>query len=246
LLALYNKYNYRHLKVVGYNNGVVHFGQSYPGKTIASAVSCNRIRRISADLIKADCGTTVRNALDFLAKSGQELPVVPNYSYVCLGTSFVIRIHGSASDFSTIADTITRVILYDPVTDRFIAASRNEPAFRECVYNLQADVLLLRLCLKVKPKSRYFVHREDVTKPSSQELLAALQDLQATNVEIRQSRACSDKVTVSKYYKALEGTTSPVIELPRDRLGRLWDRLEENPVTSFLMHALTRYFAWHV
>jgi hypothetical protein len=26
----------------------------------------------------------------------------------------------------------------------------------------------------------------------------------------------------------------------------LWDKLEENPVSSFLMHALTRYFAWHV
>jgi hypothetical protein len=246
LLALYNKYNYRHLKVVGYNTGVIHFGQSYPGKTIVSTVSCNRIRRISADLIKADCGTTVRNALDFLTKADQELPVVPNYSYVCLGTSFFIPIHGSASHFSTIADTITRVILYDPVRDRFIAASRNDPAFRECVYNLRADVLLLRLYLKVKPKSRYFVHRQDMINPGSQELLAALQDLGATNVEIRQSRASSDKVTVSKYYKALEGTTTPVIELPRDTLGRLWDRLEENPVTSFLMHALTRYFAWHV
>src|SRR5262249_53076293 len=39
---------------------------------------------------------------------------------------------------------------------------------------------------------------------------------------------------------------SPVLELPRDALGRLWDRLEENSVTSFLMHALTRHFAWHV
>jgi hypothetical protein len=37
-----------------------------------------------------------------------------------------------------------------------------------------------------------------------------------------------------------------VLELPRDTIGRLWDRLEENPVTSFLMHALTRHFAFHV
>jgi hypothetical protein len=33
--------------------------------------------------------------------------------------------------------------------------------------------------------------------------------------------------------------------LPRDQLGRLWDRLEEIPVTSYLMHALTRHLAWH-
>jgi hypothetical protein len=246
LLALYNQYNYRHLRVVGYNNGVIHFGHRYPGKTIVSTLSCNRIRRTSTDLIKADCGTTVRKALDFLAETGQELPVVPNYSYVCLGTSFFIPIHGSASYFSTIADTITRVILYDPVRDRFITASRNEPEFQERVYNLQSDVLLLRLYLKIKPKSRYFVHRRDMRNPGSEQLLAALQDLEATNVEIRQSRASSNQVTVAKYYKAPEGLTAPVIELPRDTIGRLWDRLEENSLTSFLMHALTRYFAWHV
>ena len=37
-----------------------------------------------------------------------------------------------------------------------------------------------------------------------------------------------------------------VVEIPRDSIGRLWDRLEENALTSFLMHALTRWFAWHV
>ena len=32
LLALYNPYNYRHVKVVGYNNGVNHFGQKFAAK----------------------------------------------------------------------------------------------------------------------------------------------------------------------------------------------------------------------
>src|SRR5262249_30988304 len=43
----------------------------------------------------------------------------------------------------------------------------------------------------------------------------------------------------------LDGATGTALELPRDALGRLWDRLEENPVTSFLMHALSRHVAWH-
>jgi hypothetical protein len=246
LLALYNKYNYRHVKVVGYNNGVVHFGQSYPGKTVVSTVHCNRVAHAEADVLKADCGVTVRQALDFLAGGGQELPVVPNYSYVCLGTAFFIPIHGSASDFSTVADTITRVVLYDPVHDRMIAATRDEPAFREYVYNLRADVLLLRLYLRVKPRSRYYVHRQTLKDPGSGEILSALRDVRATNVEIRKSRASSDTVTVSRYYRDPGHTASGVLELPRDALGRLWDRLEENPVTSFAMHAATRYFAYHL
>jgi hypothetical protein len=246
LLALYNPHNYRHLKVVGYNNGVNHFGHRYPGKTTVSTVACNRVARAGGGLLKADCGATVRNALDFLAGDGEELPVIPNYSYVCLGTSFFVPIHGSAADVSTVADTITRVVLYDPVRDRLIAARRNEPAFREHVYNLQADVLLLRLYLRVKPKSRYFVQRQTLEDPGSDEILSALGDSRATNVEIRKSHAASATVTVARYYNDPGETSSRLLELPRDALGRLWDRLEENPFTSFLMHALTRYFAWHV
>jgi hypothetical protein len=246
LFSLYNKYNHRHIKVVGYNNGVIHFGHHYPGKTVVSTVYCNRVRRAGKSQIKADCGATIRQGLDFLTESGQELPVIPNYSYVCLGTALFVPIHGSASDFSTVADTITRIILFDPILDRLIVASRNDPEFCEYVYNLKIEILLLRLYLQVKPKSRYFVHRQEVMNPSSQELVDALRDRQANNVEIRKSRGSIDKVTVYKYYLAPGQTESPVIELPRDTLGRLWDRLEENSITSFLMHALTRYFAWHV
>jgi hypothetical protein len=246
LLALYNPYNYRHVKVVGYNNGVVHFGHRYPGKTIVSTVRCNRVAHAGPGVLRVDCGVTVRQALDFLAASGQDLPVVPNYSYVSLGTAFFVPIHGSAADFSTIADTITRAVLYDPVRDRTIDATRDDPDFRQYVYNLSADVLLLELYLRVKPKSRYFVRREALHKPSSQDILLALQDSTATNVELRKPSAASDKVTVTRYYKDPGESPVAALELPRDRLGRLWDRLEENPVTSFLMHALTRHFIYHV
>jgi hypothetical protein len=246
LLALYNKYNYRHVKVVGYNNGVVHFGQKFPGKTVVSTVHCNRVVRAGPDAIKADSGATIRKALDFLAGADRTLYVIPNYSYVCMGTSFFVPIHGSAADFSAVAETITKVILYDPVSDRLIVARRDQPAFREHVYNLGSDVLLLRLYVRVKPKSRYYVHRQEVDDPGSGQLLEALRDGRASNVEIRQSHASSSKVQICKYYNDPGDAESPVLELPRDSLGRLWDKLEENAVTSFLFHALVRNLAWHV
>ena len=246
LLSLYNPYNYRHVKVVGYNNGVVHFGQRYPGKTIVSTVRCNRVLQSGPNLLKVDSGVTLRKALDFLADKGKELPVVPNYSYVTFGTSLFVPIHGSAAEFSTLADTITRALFYDPLRDRFIAASRDQVAFRECVYNPRAEVLLLRLYVRIAPKSRYYVNKEVCQNPSSNKILDALQDRNATNVEIRKSQASSDELTISKYYKDPKETESATLELPRDALGRLWDRLEENSITSFLMHALTRHLAWHV
>jgi hypothetical protein len=246
LLALYNPYNYRHVKVVGYNNGVIHFGHRYPGRTVVSTAYCNRVAHAGADMLKADCGATVRRALDFLGDAGKELPVVPNYSYVCLGTAFFVPIHGSASDYCTIADTITRVVLYDPVRDRLVVARRDEPAFRDHVFNLRAEVLLLRLYLRVKPKARYFVRREVLKDATSAQLLTALSDTRPANVEVRKASAAADTVTVSRYYNDPEQAVGPVLELPRDALGRLWDRLEENAVTSFLMHRLTRHFAWHV
>jgi len=245
LLSLCHRQNIGHVKVVGYNNGVVHFGHRYPNRTIVSTVRCRRMAQAGPRMLKADCGATVRNALDFLAQNNQELYVVPNYSYVCLGTSFFVPIHGSAVDYSTVADTICRVVLYDPDSDRIISAARDDVAFRETLYNLQSAVVVLRLYVLAKPKSSYFIHRETVQNPSAADLLSALGDPHATNVEIRQSQAASGKVTVAKYYKKLGETSSPALELPRDELGRLWDRLEENPVTSYLMHALSRHIAWH-
>jgi hypothetical protein len=245
LLSLCHRRNIDHVKVVGYNNGVVHFGHRYPGKTIVSTVHCRRTARSGADRLKADCGVTVREALDFLAASQQELYVVPNYSYVSLGTAFFVPIHGSAVDYSTVADTICRVVLYDPETDRIISASRDDPAFIEHVYNLGSRVVVLRLYLLAKPKSGYFVHHETLKDPSADDLLGALHDRGATNVEIRQARAASEKVTVSRYFKDPGDTSAPALELPRDALGRLWDRLEENPLTSYLMHAVGRHVVWH-
>jgi hypothetical protein len=246
LLALYNPHNFRHVKVVGYNNGVVHFGHRHPGKTVVSTVLCNRIVRSGAEVIKADGGATIRKASDFLAADGRELYVLPNYSYVCLGTAFFVPIHGSAADYTTVAETITKALLYDPGSDQFVLATSDDPVFRNNVYNSASNMLVLRLWIRVKPKTQYFVQQQVLEHASSDELLQALRDAQATNVEIRKSKAGNTQVQLSKYYKAAEDTTAPVLEVPRDSLGRLWDRLEENAVTSFLMHALTRWFAWHV
>jgi hypothetical protein len=245
LLALCHRHNIDHVKVVGYNNGVNHFGHRHPGKTIVSTVRCRRTVHAGSRTLKADCGATVRNALDFLAKANQDLYVVPNYSYVCLGTAFFVPIHGSAVDYSTVADTVCRIVLYDPDRDQIIRAAREDTGFRDVVYNMQSRAVVLRLYLLAKPRSSYFVHRQTLERPSAADLITALRDPEATNVEIRQAQAASSQVTVARYYTELGKTSSPALELPRDALGRLWDRLEENPVTSFLMHALSRHVAWH-
>jgi hypothetical protein len=246
LLALYNKYNRHHVKVVGYNNGVNHFGQRYPGRTVVSTVRLDRVVRAGSECIRADCGATIRKARDFLTAAGQDLYVIPNYSYVCLGTAFFVPIHGSAAAYSCVADTITKVVLYDPVLDRLISTSREERDFRNRAYDLNADVLLLRLSLRVKPTSSYYVHHQELKDPGADVLLDALRDPKAANAEVRKSNAAGSSVQVSKYYNDAGDSHSPVLELPRDSLGRLWDRLEENPITSFLMHALTRHLAFHV
>jgi hypothetical protein len=245
LLALCNRHNMAHVKIVGYNNGVVHFGHRYPGKTVVSTVFCNRVRKVGPDLVKADCGTTIRQAMDLLAASQQELFVLPNYSYVCLGTALFVPIHGSASDFTTVAETITRALLYDPVRQRMILADSDAPAFRETVYHAESPCIVLRVWLRVKPKTRYFVQQETWHSASSDLVLGALRDAGAANVEIRKGKAASTQITVSKYYQTQDHAAG-ALEVPRDKLGRLWDRLEENPLTSMLMHAFARTMIWHV
>jgi hypothetical protein len=245
LLSLCHRGNIGHVRVVGYNNGVNHFGHRYPGKTIVSTARCNRTVHAGPGMLKADCGATIRKAKDYLGARGEELYVVPNYSYVAIGTSFFVPIHGSAVDYATVADTACRVVLYDPDRDRIVSAERHEDAFRENVYNPRSRAVVLRLYLRTRPKSSYYVRRETRMNSDAGELLAALRDREAANVEIRQGHAASPKATVSKYYTSPDGPSGPALESPRDALGRLWDQLEENPVSSFLMHALSRHVAWH-
>jgi hypothetical protein len=246
LLMLYNKYNHRHVKVVGYNNGVVHFNQRFPGKTVVSTVGCNHRVRVRGYVAEFDAGVTIRQAMDVLRPLGQELHVLPNYSYVSLGTAFFIPIHGSASKFTTIAETIEKVILYDPIKDRFVAARRDHPAFGQYLYNLDASILLLRLRLQTKEKSRYYVKRLERANPPSQEVLAYFHDNRPSNVELRKAGSAAQTITVSQYFTNSPEGEETALELPRDAIGRLWDRLEENPVTSVLFHALTRWLAYHV
>src|SRR5262249_41450956 len=137
LLTLYNRYNFRHVKIVGYNNGVVHFGQQYPDQTVVSTLACSQIVRVQGALATFCSGVTVRQGIDHLSRLGKEFYVVPNYSYVSLGSSFFIPIHGSASEYSTMGDTIEKALLYDPLEDRFVSAKRSEPAFQRYVYNLE-------------------------------------------------------------------------------------------------------------
>jgi hypothetical protein len=245
LLSLYNKYNYHFVKIVGYNNGVVHFGHRYPGKTIVSTVGCQRVARVREKRATFDSGVTIRQAMEFLQAAEKELHVVPNYSYVSIGTAFFIPIHGSASDYCTVAETIEKVLLFDPVKDRFIVARRTDTAFGEYVYNLSADVLL-RLTLRVKEKTRYYVKAQTRTNLTSLDILDFFHDAEVSNVEIRKAGAASPEVKVYQYYTNPTEGDSAAQELPRDRLGSLWDKLEANSITSVLFHALVRRFAHHV
>ena len=51
---------------------------------------------------------------------------------------------------------------------------------------------------------------------------------------------------MSRYYQAAGEPRAECLDVPRDAIGRLWDKLEENPLTSFLMHAMARRLIWHV
>jgi hypothetical protein len=252
LLSLYHSHSFRDVKVVGYNNGVVHFGARFPGRTILSTVRAGRVARVRGERASFDAGVTVRRAREVLARAGKELLAVPNYSYVTVGTAFFVPIHGSASACSTLGATIERVVLYDPVEDRFAVATRGEPAFGERMYDLAREELLLRAVLRVKARSRYYLRRETLLRPSAAALVAVLGERGPSNVEIRKGAAAREEVEVSRFYALAEGAGdglppgAPALEVPRDAIGRLWDRIEENRVSSAVFHWAARRFTFHV
>src|SRR5262249_13629189 len=153
---------------------------------------------------------------------------------------FFVPIHGSASDASTLGDTIEKVLLYDPADDRFVVARRGEADFDRYIFNLNRDVLLLRLTVRVKEKTLYFLRRQTLPDPTGQELLGVLSDARPANVEVRKAKAASRAVDVYRYYTRTTPDAADALEFPRDAVGRLWDRIERNRVSAALFHGLMR------
>jgi hypothetical protein len=246
LLALCNPHNDRNLQIVGYNNGVTHFGHRYPGRTVVSTVCCARDARVNSHVVKLDAGTTLRAAAEALRRVGKDFHVMPNYSYVSAGTAYFVPIHGSANRYSTLGETIEKVVIYKPAKDEIICASRGDEEFDRHMYDLHGRVALLRLYVRIRDKTSYNVQRQNLESPSAQEILGHLHDTQASNVEVRKSSASSRMVEVSKYCEVRANGDASNVDVARDRLGSLWDRLEENRLTRLLFHGLTRRFAHHV
>jgi hypothetical protein len=245
LLSLYNPQNARHVAIAGYNTGVTHFGWKYPGRTVIKTTGCGKRIRLHGSTVDVDAGVTLKRVVNELNHSGRELFVLPNYSYISMGTTFFVPIHGSGSEVSTLGDTIEKVLLYDPTADRLVRLKRSDPRFREYMYNSQSGALALRLRLRIREKPRYYVRRTTLDAPSAADVWRLFAEPEASNVELRKSRAADTSVEVSKYYTALTGAAD-ALEVPKDSIGRLWDRLEENWLTSWLFHTLVRRFGYHV
>jgi len=72
-----------------------------------------------------------------------------------MGTLYFVPVHGSGSHVSTLGDTIEAVLLYDEESEKFILSRRGDTTFRDSMYDTSRNRLLLRLTLRVKPKSVY-------------------------------------------------------------------------------------------
>ena len=127
-----------------------------------------------------------------------------------------------------------------------MSVSRDESRFREAMYDPTSGLLALRLRLRTRHKSQYFVRKETVVAPSADQIWEMFTDSEAANVEIRKPHATTNAVEVSRYYTVNDDSQTGLLEVPKDRIGRLWDRLEENRITSYLFHAMVRRFGFHV
>ncbi|MGC3967871.1 MAG: hypothetical protein QM775_11015 [Pirellulales bacterium] len=245
LLSLAASHNRSQIVLAGYNTGVVHFGWKFPGRTVVKTTGCCRCVRVRDTYVDVDAGITLKQLIGELARHGRELFAVPNYSYVTVGTAFCVPIHGSSHAVTTLGDTIEKVLAYDMRRDRFIVLRRGTAAFAATMYAPQSDLLVLRLRLRLRPQTRYFMQRNELAEPDATTVWNAFADAAATNIELRKPAASAAVVQVAKFY-ASAGDGADVLEVPRDSIGRLWDRLEECWLTSYLFHALTRRFAFHV
>ena len=246
LLALYNRHTVNDIQIAGYNNGVNHFGWKYPDRTVVQTILVPGRIRLRADSVSVDAGATLKESIGLLNLANREFLVVPNYSWISMATLFFVPVHVSASRVSTLSDTIEEVLLFDADNEQFIRACRGDSVFQRAMYDTSRHLLLLRLRLRTKQQSRYFVKHSQMDHPSADQVLRLFDDPLACNVEVRKNKASAVSIDVRRYFEGFDADRVDAMELPRDSIGRIWDRLEETPIVSGLFHWFVRTFAFHV
>jgi hypothetical protein len=245
LLRWYRAPNHRHVALAGHNTGVVHFGWKYPGRTVVRTTQSGRRIRVRDNFLTVDAGVTLKQVTETLRSHGKELSVVPNYSYIGMGTCFMVPIHGSGSQASTLGDSIQEVLVYDPTVDQIRRARRGDGQFEQWMYHPASGVLVLRLRLRIRDQSRFHVRRRKLDSPEARDLWKLLTQTSADNIELRKSLGRSTAVEVNEYF-ATSAAAPGALETPRDGIGRIWDRIEETPVAAWLFHWYVREFGHHV
>ena len=275
LLQLCNRHSYDDIQIAGYNNGVNHFGWKFPARTVVLTTSVagqtelqqldppvgdsaesskqkHSLAHLATGRLTTSSGLTLKHCIDELSKSAREFFVIPNYSYISMGTLFFVPVHGSGSRVSTLGDTIEHVELWNSRTETIVTMRRGDEQFQAAMYNTKAHWVVLKLTLLVRNKETYSVRRDSLDNVTADEVLGFLNDPQWSNVEIRKNQASSSTIEVSRYRVNEEvslptpSQSSTTLDAPRDQIGRVWDRLEETPIASTLFHWFVRTFAFHV
>lgn len=244
LLEVYNRWSWPDLQLAGWNNGVVHFGWKFPGRTVVSTAASGRCLRIGRETVTVDGGLPLKQVLLTLQAAGRSLPVVPNFSWISMGTAFFVPVHGSGCRISTLGQAVVRALVYDASKNQLLRLHQDTSEFRRMMYDRSRPLLLLRMTLQTQQPLKYSVREESLQNPAAEQLLLAFADPAAANVEVRKARAVDRKVIVRRF--DAEPAVTDAAELPRDRLGSLWDRIEETPLAGRLFHWFVRSFAFHV
>ncbi|MEM6821046.1 MAG: FAD-binding protein [Verrucomicrobiota bacterium] len=244
VLSLCNPHNFEDVKVVGYNNGINHYGRSYPGKTVICTVCFNKILFVSEDEVNVQAGVTFRGIYEALKPDKKTLHVVPNYSYISAGSAFFIPVHGSTRKFSSLGETISEVTFYNVSEDEIVTLREDSEAFKETIYDLSRPIVVLRLAIKIKEISSYVRKQQELESPSIDDLIKELHDPEPNNLEIRKTKSTSTQVTINKYYLAQDTNEVEGDDLPRDDVGGLWDAMEEHPIKAPLFHFYVKAFGY--
>ncbi len=245
LLRLYNPWNRTTLQTVGMNIGVRHFGWIFPGKTLIQTTGIHPAMRRSKGALRVTAGAVLRHCVQFLRGHREQLLVVPNFTWISAGTSFFVPIHGSGSTVSTLGDSVVSVLMFDGQHRRFIRAQRGDGRFEELMYRPDSLLVLLRLQFRTEAARRYSRQVESLKTPHAETLWDLLLQSHCSHMEIR--KKSSKAATVEIYrYQPVDTSEPSGLEIPRDQIGQIWDRIEETPVISTLFHVFVRRCAFHV
>lgn len=250
------------IRIRGYDNQGLYFLN--PGGLRSTTVSLRKLDQVieldtNRNVVHVQAGIHFGTLLRFLESHGKWLANYPNYHFISVGACIATPVHGSNLAFPFIADLVESVRVYDRNRDRVLSVGPNDELFHRLIFSPETlrGSVILSAELRITDRQKYVLNSRSVPVENLKfdftdgRILGQSNDVNQESCqhsEVRINAPSSSHATIQSYRQVSDPSEcekrgdNELLSIKADSIGRKWNLLQSNAVTSACTSSIARGF----